>query len=258
MQLASLPQIGPSTTANGASPSGSTASSPVPSAAAGASTQSAVTIDLSAAAVAALAAQTSPSANAAAPTSAPADGVDAVPAIVRQAQQLAGVIADGSTASNAEKGAALAGLYKLRFSDPKGSSSTAWFAQSTQAQRDQINNAVDKSTFFKQAVGAAIQFNADGMAAAKTGQSTDSSQTAYDRFNRLSADQQVLVWAGGASQFASPQQYSAHLGLQAAGVASTAPTSSAAGSTPPQSASGGQAYKSGQTGAQGSVVSLIA
>ena len=273
MELTSLPTGITPETVNGAgapAPAAApSAPSAPPSSASPAVVQPAVTVDLSAAALAALAARTSPSdsdagatdASSASPSAqASAGGAGGVPTIVLQAQRLAGVIADGSTASDADKATALAGLYQLRFKSggyAASPSSDSWFTQSTQTQRDQINNAVDKSAFFKQAVSAASQFNADGMALARAGQSSDNAQTAYARFNQLSSGQQVLVWAGGASQFGTLEQYSAYLGQQAAVAAPPAPSSSPAGSSPP-SASSAQAYQSGQLDTLGSIVSKIA
>lgn len=239
MQIASLAQVGAPTAADMVNVVAPPAAAASLSAVNATVVQPSVTIDLSDAAKTALAAQAS-----AAPAA--SVGGSGVPSIVLQAQQMAGIIADGSTASNADKATALAVLYKLRFSDPTAPSSEAWFAQSTQAQRDQINNAVDKSTFFKQAVSAASQFHADGMAVARAGQSSDPSQTAYARFNQLPADQQVLVWAGGASQFGTVEQYRAFLGRQAAGEAASSPSARV------------QSYGGNQTPAQGTVLSMIA
>ncbi len=255
MKITPSPQVSAPVAADAARAAEPPAASSVASSAGGIAAQPAVTVDLSDAARAALAARTSSTSADTAPAEPAKSG--GVPAIVLRAEHLAGMIADGSTASDADKATALAGLYQLRFKSggyATGADANGWFNQSTQAQRDQINNTVDKSAFFKQAVSAASQFNADGMAIARAGQSSDSSLTPHARFNQLPADQQVLVWAGGASQFGTLEQYSAFLQQQAQAT----PPSPSAGPNSPPSGSKDQAYSSGQTDAPGSVVSRIA
>ena len=251
MQITPLPQVGASTAADAArAPDPSVASSSASPAVAAAAAKPAVTVDLSEAARTALATAGG------SPAVSLNSGLGAVSPLVLRAEHLAGVIADGSAATDAQKATALADLYQLRFQSSgygKGANPDGWFSQSTQAQRDQINNAVDKSAFFKQAVSAASQFNAEGMAIARTGQPADGSQTPSARFSRLPAGQQVLVWAGGASQFSTLEQYSAFLAQQdaRASAAVAAPNS-------PSPSAKDQAYGGGPTATAGSIVSLTA
>jgi hypothetical protein len=142
--------------------------------------------------------------------------------IVEQVQQLAAVLSDTSGASDADKASALASLYQLRFAtggSPTAPSLDAWFTQATPTQQQAVTTQIDQSTFFKQAVTAATQFNSAGVATARSGAPFDFSQTEWSRLSQLSPDQQLLVWAGGGSQYGTLDAFKGHLEKQAQGQA---------------------------------------
>ena len=207
MQIAGTPPAavpagaaGPSTSPATSTDAPSSSASP-----AGANAQPSVTVTLSDAASAALAAtNTATDKSAAAPSSNP-DVFAGASSIVQQVQYFASMLVDGSGASNADKATATANLYQLRFEsggDGTRPSEDDWFTQSTQAQRDVVNGEIEGSSFFKQSISAAAQFNSVGIASARAGNPSGTPSESA-RFDQLSSDQQILVWAGGASQYGS-------------------------------------------------------
>jgi hypothetical protein len=210
MQI-NAPSLIPSPVASASAPAAAVSPDPIATASAAPPT---VTVALSDAATAAMAAAPSVSSNA-----------ESSGSLVAQVQQLAGVLADTSGASDADKASALANLYQLRFKsggDGTDPSSDAWFTQSTPAQQQAVESQIEGSTYFKQAILAATRFNGAGIETARSGLPFDASKTEAARFGQLSPDQQTLVWAGGASQFGSLADFKAWLAKQAQGQAAMA------------------------------------
>ncbi|HEX3918692.1 MAG TPA: hypothetical protein VHW60_15250 [Caulobacteraceae bacterium] len=190
--------------------------SPAPVGAPPSPDQPSVTVTLSDAAIAALASPAGP---------ATTSGAAAPGGIVAQVQQLAATLEDTSGASDADKATAFADLYQLRFEsggDGTDPSMDEWFTESTPDQQKAVESEIEGSTFFKQAVSAATLFNGAGIETARSGLPFDPTKTEAARFSQLSPDQQLLVWAGGASQFASLADFKTYLAQQAQGQAAAA------------------------------------
>ena len=139
--------------------------------------------------------------------------------VVADMQSYARILATGSTASLNDKVAAFAAYnHNLQ-------SSSGWFSQGTQAERDAVRSAVEGSEFVKQAYAAVDQFSNLGNSLSAPN-SQKSSKSEYDRFMALSESQQQLVYAGGFSTFNSLGDFISY--LKASTGANTATTSAPA------------------------------
>jgi hypothetical protein len=119
--------------------------------------------------------------------------------VVEQVKRLAGVLADGSGASDQDKITAYTSILKA-YADSSNSGS-GWFQSSTQDERDAVNAVLDTSSMAQQIRKAADDFNARGMSADRT-TNVMASQISY--LNGLSDMQQQLIFAGSALTAQTP------------------------------------------------------
>lgn len=123
-------------------------------------------------------------------TPAPASGSSNV---VEKMKQQAAILADGSGASDQEK----LDAYKSIFSTMNQSSrsGTGWFQQSTQSDRDAVNEVFSNSSMSKRVRAAADDLNRFGMSQAR---GTNTPQKTLAHLNSMSEFEQALAAAGSA------------------------------------------------------------